>query len=392
MMKTTNWLSGCMLVLAALIGGGSIALFVGWPLGTLRIVSPRCSEATVLFWDGALSMLFFVQHSGMIRKTARARMAEAIPPVYQPAVYAIASGLVLLGVVLLWQPSEVHFYALTGLTRHVARGLSVAAVGLFLWGLWSLKAFDPLGVRVLARHLRAQPPEPCAFAARGAYRFVRHPLYLAVIVLVWSCPDVSSDRLLFNMSWTAWIIVGTVLEEADLVAQLGDTHRAYRRNVPMLIPNMGSRGEGYVVVQLALMALLAFGPRTLPGLPGWPALLQRPASFTGVALIVLGSALVLTGIVALGHNLCAAPRPKQGATLIERGPYRLVRHPMYAGAALMAFGWALTIHGPLTLAYAAVLLVFFDVKARREERWLQDEVAGYVAYVRRVCRLIPFVY
>ena len=65
---------------------------------------------------------------------------------------------------------------------------------------------------------------------------------------------------------------------------------------------------------------------------------------------------------------------------------------MYAGAALASFGWALAVHGWLTLAYAAALVVFFELKARREERWLREEIPGYAAYQKRVRRLIPFLY
>jgi protein-S-isoprenylcysteine O-methyltransferase Ste14 len=153
---------------------------------------------------------------------------------------------------------------------------------------------------------------------------------------------------------------------------------------------MGPRGEGYVALQLLLMALVALGPRTWPGLPAWPA--TRPVLIGGIALMVLGIALAFAGIAALGRNLTATPRPKQGATLVTRGPYRFVRHPMYAGAILAAFGWALAVHGWLTLVYAAVLLVFFDIKARHEERWLREEIPGYAAHVQHVRRLIPFVY
>jgi protein-S-isoprenylcysteine O-methyltransferase Ste14 len=100
----------------------------------------------------------------------------------------------------------------------------------------SLTSFDPLGVAGLAGHVRSRPAPPCGFAVRGPYRFVRHPLYLAIIVALWSCPDVTADRLLFDVLWTAWIVVGTVLEEADLVAEIGDPYRAYRCTVPMLVP------------------------------------------------------------------------------------------------------------------------------------------------------------
>ncbi len=155
---------------------------------------------------------------------------------------------------------------------------------------------------------------------------------------------------------------------------------------------MGSRGEGYVVAQLAIVALVVFGSADGGGLAAWSPGVARVASIVGTALMAVGVALALAGILALGRNLTAVPRPKPGATLVERGPYRFVRHPMYAGAALAAFGWALAVHGWLTLAYAAVLVVFFDVKARREERWLREEIPGYSAYQERVRKLIPFIY
>ncbi len=236
MIQPANWLSKLLIVLAASVGVGSVVAFAGWPLGALRLASPEWPEPIRLAWDATLSMLFFVQHSGMIRRNVRARMARVIAPIYLPASYAIASGLALALIVVLWQPSQIHILSLSGPSRVVAHLVSFAAIGLFVWGLHTLRCFDPLGLTPVAGHLRAKPPKQCAFVVRGAYRFVRHPLYLAVIVLLWACPDVTADRVLFNALWTAWIVVGTVLEEADLVAELGEEYREYRRTVPMLIP------------------------------------------------------------------------------------------------------------------------------------------------------------
>jgi protein-S-isoprenylcysteine O-methyltransferase Ste14 len=71
---------------------------------------------------------------------------------------------------------------------------------------------------------------------QGAYRWVRHPLYLVVLLLIWSYPVLTIDRLLFNVLWTVWIVVGTVLEERDLTTNFGNDYRDYQRNVPMLLP------------------------------------------------------------------------------------------------------------------------------------------------------------
>ena len=131
----------------------------------------------------------------------------------------------------------------------------------------------------------------------------------------------------------------------------------------------GKRGEGYVVIQIILVALVLLGPRTWPGLPQWPALVAQIALPVGIAMMVLGVGLIVSGVVALGRNLAAVPRPKQGATLVERGPYRIVRHPMYTGAILIAFGWAFAVSGSLSLVYAFMVVAFLAIKTAREERW-----------------------
>jgi protein-S-isoprenylcysteine O-methyltransferase Ste14 len=153
----------------------------------------------------------------------------------------------------------------------------------------------------------------------------------------------------------------------------------------------GTRGEWYVAAQLALIAVVFFGPRTLPGLPVWPAPLARLLVFPGAALALAGSGLLLAGLLGLGSNLTALPFPKPDATLVRTGPYRVVRHPMYAGGIALAFGWALLVRGSLTLGYAAVLLIFLDIKSAREERWLRGKFPDYEDYQRRVRKLIPFI-
>ena len=63
---------------------------------------------------------------------------------------------------------------------------------------------------------------------------------------------------------------------------------------------------------------------------------------------------------------------------------------LYYGDA--AFGWAGVVQGWLTLLWALVLLVFFDIKSRREEAWLLARFPAYADYQRRVRKLLPFIY
>jgi len=154
----------------------------------------------------------------------------------------------------------------------------------------------------------------------------------------------------------------------------------------------GKRGEWYLLPQAALFILVAVGPHTWPGLPVWTPGWGRAGSIGGGLLVLAGALMAGAGVVNLGRNLTPLPHPKENATLVVTGAYRLVRHPIYSGLIAMALGWGLWVHGWLTIGYAFLLFIFFDLKTRREERWLREKFPAYAAYQRRVRKLIPFVY
>lgn len=154
----------------------------------------------------------------------------------------------------------------------------------------------------------------------------------------------------------------------------------------------GSRGEWYLAVQASLFLLLAFGPHSGRGVPAWSAPYTWIGTLGGGILLGAGTILAATGAVCLGKNLTPLPCPKENATLIITGAYRFVRHPIYSGITLIAFGWGMWLNSWLTVGYALLLFAFFDIKSRHEERLLAEKFPEYDAYRKRVRRLIPFVY
>ena len=154
----------------------------------------------------------------------------------------------------------------------------------------------------------------------------------------------------------------------------------------------GARGEWLVVAQVGLMGLVFFGPRTWSGQPAWPFPFAGACPFAGGALMSAGSLFFVAALIRLGPGLTPLPYPKDGATLVQTGPYGIVRHPIYSGGLVLALGWALCVRGWLTLGYAVLLFVFLDRKSRREEAWLAERFPAYPDYQRRVRKLIPFVY
>jgi protein-S-isoprenylcysteine O-methyltransferase Ste14 len=226
-----------VLSLAVLFGGGSLFAFLVFLLaGSPELISLNVRANAVLWLDAGLSLAFFLQHSGMVRKSFRRRLTRLLPEEYKGALYAIASGIVLLAVIVLWQKSSTTFIVVHGVFRWLFYLGYVLSFAGFIWGIKALGAFDPYGLRPILGRLRGRKPRPMLFVARGPYCWVRHPLYLFMILIIWSCPDLTADRLLFNVLWTAWMVIGSILEERDLVAEFGDAYRAYQRRVPMLIP------------------------------------------------------------------------------------------------------------------------------------------------------------
>ena len=147
------------------------------------------------------------------------------------------------------------------------------------------------------------------------------------------------------------------------------------------------RGTGWVVVQFALMlAILAAGPL-------WRA--QWSGGWTwvmGGALLLLGAWAGLRGDRDLGAQRTPFLQPKDDGQLITTGIYARVRHPLYLSVIALGFAWALLWRSGPALALAMLQLPFFDLKARREERWLRERYAGYDDYARRVKRFIPGLY
>lgn len=232
------------MVFAALVGGGSLLLFgIFIIIGPVTIIRLDASERQVLLWDGLLSILFFVQHSGMVRASFRAWLSSVVSSRYHPSIYAIASGVTLTAVALLWQPAHTVLFQLQGPLRWLPRAASLLAAAGFAWGFRALAFFDTFGLAPFMTRFREKNLQPPSLVIRGPYLWLRHPLYFFTIVLIWSVPDVSSDRLLFNLLWTLWIVIASFLEERDLVVAFGEPYRNYQKTVPMLLPWRGPAGR-----------------------------------------------------------------------------------------------------------------------------------------------------
>ena len=142
-------------------------------------------------------------------------------------------------------------------------------------------------------------------------------------------------------------------------------------------------GYGWVVVQIALFVLyglaLAVGAGASWGVGRW----------LGVPLIAVGAWVGLAALRLHGRKLTPLPEPNPALGLLRTGVYARVRHPMYTGLLLSAFGLAIVAQKPLAIAAAGALTVFFNLKAREEERRLRRCYPDYADYQRATGRFLP---
>lgn len=110
----------------------------------------------------------------------------------------------------------------------------------------------------------------------------------------------------------------------------------------------------------------------------------------GLGLCALGVALAIWSRQLLGRNWSGTVELKQGHELIDSGPYRRVRHPIYSGLLLLFLGNAVMVGDWRGLLAVAIVFGSFWYKLKLEERWLSERFGEtYAAYRRRTKALIP---
>jgi protein-S-isoprenylcysteine O-methyltransferase Ste14 len=111
-------------------------------------------------------------------------------------------------------------------------------------------------------------------------------------------------------------------------------------------------------------------------------LLGPPVTRLGAIPAAAGLALAGWAFRAMRGSLTPFPRPRPDGELVQHGPYRHLRHPMYVGGISLAAGLSL-VFSAWGLAPTAALAALWVFKARLEERFLRERFPGYADYRRR---------
>lgn len=118
-----------------------------------------------------------------------------------------------------------------------------------------------------------------------------------------------------------------------------------------------------------------------------------PANMLLFLIEIFGAALGIWAILSMGiGRFNIIPDPKEGSHIVTRGPYRLIRHPMYLALLLFTLPLVIADFSWWRGLFWLALLVDLILKLNYEETLLEKKLDGYREYKQRSYRLIPFVY
>lgn len=216
-------------------GIGTHALFAVtvWYLFHFLYQAPEHSTAGSLWIDLLLALQFAVPHSVLLYPAVRERLTDGIVPrPFYGCLHCSMTCVSLLATFFWWRTSPVVVWSCSG---PLGAGITVAFflswVALFytlhLSGLGYQTGWTPWW-----HWLRNRSLPPRKFQPRSAYLWLRHPVYLSFLGLIWFNPVLTLDRLLLAGVWTAYIFAGSCLKDRRLLYYLGDEYRSYQARVP----------------------------------------------------------------------------------------------------------------------------------------------------------------
>jgi len=174
--------------------------------------------------DATLFTVFAAHHSIFARESIKAWIARTVPARLIRSVYVWTASLLLVLVVMAWRPIGGDLYRATGWTGYGHGLVQLAGVWLIARSVSVIDALELAGVH--------SSGGPASLQITGPYRFVRHPLYLGWMLIVFGAAHMTGDRAMFAAITTIYLMIAMPWEERSLERTFGNDYARYKQRVP----------------------------------------------------------------------------------------------------------------------------------------------------------------
>ena len=241
--------------IAVAFGAVSYLVFLGVFLYAIAFVGnlgvPRSIDvgsaapfAEAVIVNLGLLALFAAQHSIMARPGFKQVWTRLVPKSIERSTYVLLSSLALALLFWQWRP-------LPGAVWHVEGAVGRSVLQALFWLGWlmvlaatfMISHFDLFGLRQVWLRAKGAPYSHLPFRTTALYAFVRNPIMLGFLIAFWATPEMTLGHLLFAGATSGYIVIGTLLEERDLVRFHGALYERYQEEVPMFVPLPGRRAR-----------------------------------------------------------------------------------------------------------------------------------------------------
>jgi protein-S-isoprenylcysteine O-methyltransferase Ste14 len=208
------WLGGALFA-------ASLALAAWWQLVWLARPLRFAGWAEVAL-DALLFSAFALHHSALARPGVKTRLTRVFPERLHRPIYVWTASLLLAALCVLWRPVGGEVFRHTGLLAFAHSVVQLAGLVLIVLSVRTIDALELAGIRM---------SKSARLRVAGPFRFVRHPLYLGWMLIVFAPAHMTGDRLVFAAVSSLYLVIAMPWEERSLEETFGDGYRGYKERV-----------------------------------------------------------------------------------------------------------------------------------------------------------------
>ncbi|MFO1093586.1 MAG: NnrU family protein [Planctomycetaceae bacterium] len=185
-----------------------------------------------LWWDTLLAAQFAAPHSLLLWPPVRERLRAWIAAEFYGCSFCAVTCLSLLTLFAGWRSDPRTIWDLHGVGRAAVQTGFLLSWGALFYSLWLSGLGRQTGWTTWYAWLRRVPASTPEFAPRSWYRWLRHPIYMSFLGLIWFTPQMTLDRAVLTVIWTGYVFIGSWLKDRRLEQYVGEAYRLYETRVP----------------------------------------------------------------------------------------------------------------------------------------------------------------